>query len=95
MSSSDKKIAKLARLYDLSNARDLFTVVMQEMEIIEQQPRFTNSESKKNRLMEIIGDIAKTQSVVSIKLDEAISAYVDDMCRASNSDFMINRSKHG
>jgi len=91
----EKKVEKLSRYYDLSNPRDLFTVTMQEMEIAELQveSRFKDKDGKdkKKQVMALIGRIAENQEVKEINILEAVSAYVDDMCRASKLDYVINK----
>ena len=90
-----KKVEKLSRYYDLSNPRDLFTVTMQEMEATELQvaSRFKDKDGKdkKEQIMALIGRIAENQEVKEINLLKAVSAYVDDMCRASKLDYVINK----
>lgn len=90
---SKKKIDKLSRLYNLSKARDLFTVTMQEMEIVEHQEMCGNFHGdKKKAVIDIIAKVAETQRSQTVDIGEAAAAYIDDMCRASNMDFVINRS---
>ena len=91
--ASKKKIDKLSRLYNLSKARDLFTVTMQEMEIVEHQEMCGNFDGdKKEAVMDVIAKIAELQNPQAISINEAVTFYIDDMCRASNRDFVINRS---
>lgn len=91
----EKKVEKLSRYYDLSDPRDLFTVTMQEMEIAESQvaSRFKDKDGKdkKEQLMALIDSIAESQKVKEINILAAVSAYIDDMCRASKLDYAINR----
>ena len=89
----NKKIEKLTRFYDLSKPRDLFTVVMQEMELAEIRARRIgkNGKDKKEYLMDLVSRIAEAQDIIEFNLCDAASAYIDDMCRASNNEFVINK----
>ena len=93
---SKKKQAKIERLkdlYDLSDPEDLFTILPQEMELMEAKGMAQNLDGaqKKAVVLEVILELAK---VNNIELDEnLLSTFVNIIVDASKGKYALNKGK--
>ena len=87
------KIKRLKLLYDLSNPVDLFTLIPQEMEIMEVKGMATGIDgaTKKEDVLSTIISIAKENNVELDK--ELVSAFIDVINAASKGKYALNKVK--
>jgi hypothetical protein len=87
------KIAKLKDLYDLSNPADLFTIIPQEMEVMEVKGFANNLDgpAKKSAVISIISEIAAKSG---IDFDtETLSVFIDVINAASKGKYALNKGQ--
>lgn len=86
-----QKIDKLKELYDLNKPEDLFTVLPQEMEVIEAKGLAydLSGADKKKEVVKIITGIAKKQKT-NID-DDILSVFIDIIIAASKGKYALNK----
>tara|TARA_R100001244_G_scaffold25113_2_gene25358 strand:+ start:21841 stop:22149 length:309 start_codon:yes stop_codon:yes gene_type:complete len=90
------KTKKLSRLYDMTKPRDVFTVVMQEMEVAEvlamsKEMKKNKGAIKKHTVVTLLQEVCKSQEV---EIDfEWITSYIDDMSVATKCKYAINKEQ--
>ena len=87
------KIKRLKDLYDLSKPEDLFTILPQELEMMEAIGIAKNwdGSKKKQEVLDIILGIAE---VNNLKLDSnLVSVFIDTIIKASKGKFALNKEK--
>jgi hypothetical protein len=85
------KASKLKDLYDLSSAADLFTLLPQEMEVMEIKGKANDLDghTKKSEVMSIISEIAAKSGV---EIDtETLSVFIDVINAASKGKYALNK----
>ena len=87
------KIERLKDLYDLKDPKDLFTILPQEMELMEAMGMAQNLDgpAKKQAVLDVILGIAK---VNNIELDEnVLSVFIDIINDASKGKYALNKDQ--
>ena len=87
------KLERLKDLYDLSKPEDLFTILPQEMELMEAKGMALGLDGpkKKEAVLEVILGLAK---VNNIELDKnLLSTFVDIIVDASRGRYALNKGK--
>lgn len=87
------KIKRLKDLYDLEDPKDLFTILPQEMELMEAMgmAQGLDGAAKKSAVMDVILGIAKVNNV---ELNEdTLSVFIDIINDASKGKYALNKDQ--
>jgi hypothetical protein len=87
------KIERLKDLYDLKDPKDLFTILPQEMELMEAMAmaQGLDGTAKKKAVMDVILDIAKVNNVELNR--DIISVFIDIINDASKGKYALNKDQ--
>ncbi len=87
----EDKIQRLRECYDLSDPFDLFTILPQEMEIVEAKAQVYkwSSDRKKEEVIKVLSSIAQESN---LELDtNLISNFIDTIIKASRNEYGLNK----
>ena len=87
------KITKLSELYDITNPKDLFTLIPQEMEVAEIKGMSYDwdGDAKRQEVIEVIMAVAVKNNIDFTT--ETLSAFIDVINAASTGKYALNKGQ--
>jgi hypothetical protein len=94
MKSQTQKAQKLSTMYDISNPKDLFTLLPQEMEIAEVRGFCEDLDGSTKRAM-VLEIMLKIAAESDVEIDpELLGFFVDTIASASKGKYGLNKGSH-